>query len=120
MSVRTSLFVLCALNLVCIALSIFATHRALDLTNDLRVTRTEALATVTALRAGCMRGNVQREAQRYNLRFNQRVAKVVAEFAATEEIVVFFRDVQPELEKRLNASELAAQDCEALYPLPRE
>lgn len=103
--------VLIVLNLSLMFGLAFSVNRVLVLTNDLNDTR-------LSQNAGCKRGNVSRESQRYVLDFLANTAGVVGEFATTPELRLYFTDAKPELERRLNAPELAEQPCDVLYPVP--
>lgn len=120
MSVRPwASVVVLVLGFTLLCANVFSINRLLVLTNELERTQGDARAIVLTQRAGCERGNVNRENDRYVLDVLARVSGTVAADAENPELRDYFSELEPELRRRAKREELQHIDCDATYPLPQ-
>lgn len=72
--------------------------------------------TIATNRAGCERGNVSRDTQRYTIKTLADVLSFVQSASANPAIRAKFASVTPELERRAALPAIQHQPCEVLYP----
>lgn len=72
--------------------------------------------TIATNRAGCERGNVSRDTQRYTIATLADVLTFVQATSTNEAIRAKFASVTPELARRATLPAIQHQPCETLYP----
>ena len=105
-----TLYVLIALNVALVAAMVAViVFGVLPLRDQLQ-------STIDTNRAGCERGNVSRDTQRYTIQTLSDVLSFVQEASTNAAIRAKFAAVTPELELRSQQPAIQHQPCDTLYP----